>query len=123
MAGLGPTETGVIAVSCHCGKTKFEVPHLPENIGRCNCSICSRLGTLWAYYPPDQVNLTHVTTTTSYIWGDKMMAIHHCTTCGCTTHWTNLDDPAASKIGVNARMFIDIDLDTIPIRQIDGASY
>ncbi len=114
----------MINAKCHCGAISLSVPDLPENLGRCNCSICSRLGSLWAYYPSHSIDLTAANEVSkAYVWGDKMLNIHHCPTCGCTTHWSNRIDPSAPKIGVNARMFEDIDISNIPLREIDGASF
>ena len=43
--------------ACHCGAVRFTIPAAPESVTDCNCSICRRLGTLWAYYSPTQVML------------------------------------------------------------------
>ena len=39
----------MIAGSCHCGAVKIAVAEAPATVTSCNCSICRRLGTLWAY--------------------------------------------------------------------------
>ncbi len=106
--------------SCHCGNVRIEVGRPPEWVGECNCSICLRLATLMAYYPPADVSISGETA--RYIWGDRCIAIHHCPTCGCTTHWENLM-PEPDKMGVNARMldgFADMKVER---RKIDGASF
>ncbi|HEY4071265.1 MAG TPA: GFA family protein [Sphingomicrobium sp.] len=88
--------------SCHCGAVRIEVPSAPEWLGSCNCSICRRTGTLMAYYPDDGgVRITGETT--RYIWGDRMIALHHCPTCGCFTHWDSTGE-SHGKVGVNARL-------------------
>jgi hypothetical protein len=112
----------MIAGSCHCGAVHIAVPEAPTQITSCNCSICRRLGTLWAYYRPDQVTLTHAAgATEAYVWGDKMLALRRCATCGCVTHWEPIGQAPADRMGVNARL-LDIPLDGIPIRMFDGAS-
>ena len=88
--------------SCHCGAVRVVVPSAPEWIGSCNCSICTKLGSLFAYYPDDgSVRLAGETA--RYIWGDKMIALHHCPTCGCATHWDSLGEKFG-RMGVNARL-------------------
>jgi len=44
--------------SCHCGGTTFELSEAPQEVTRCTCSFCSKRGSLWAYYKPEQFRLT-----------------------------------------------------------------
>ena len=60
-AGLGWT---MLEASCHCGAVQIEVAARPQQLTSCNCSLCRRLGTLWAYYHPDRVRITRGTGTT-----------------------------------------------------------
>ena len=88
--------------SCHCGKVRIEVPAAPEWVGSCNCSICRRTGALVAYYPDDGgVRVTGETM--PYIWGDRMIALHHCPICFCFTDWRSTGE-SYGKVGVNARL-------------------
>lgn len=110
-----------VAGSCHCGAVTIAVAEAPAIVTSCNCSICRRLGTLWAYYRPAQVTITGPTDT--YIWGDRMLALHHCATCGCTTHWEDIRESPDDRMGVHARLLDLPDLAAIPVRFNDGASY
>ena len=113
----------MIHASCHCGAVKLEVPSAPENVASCNCSICSKIGVLWSYYSPKEVQITTPRENIdTYIWGDKMLQFCRCKTCGCTTHWESILDEEYDRMGVNARMMSGIDLENIPLRKIDGAS-
>ena len=88
--------------SCHCGVVKIAVPHAPEWVGSCNCSICRKLGSLVAYYPDDgSVRVTGETV--PYIWGDRMIALHHCPTCACFIHWESTGE-SYGRVGVSARL-------------------
>ncbi len=112
-----------VKASCHCGAVRFEVAEAPTEIVSCNCSICRRNGTLWAYYHPDQVRFGDApNATATYIQGDRMLALHHCRTCGCTTHWVSIMPDYTHRMGVNARLF-EMDIGGIPVRLNDGASY
>lgn len=91
-----------VAGSCHCGKVRIEAPSAPEWVGSCNCSICRRLGTLMAYYPDDG-SLRVEGETVAYIQGDRMIALHHCPVCACTTHWVSTGE-SYGRVGVNARL-------------------
>ena len=45
----------MLFATCHCGAVGVEIPGPPQAVTNCNCSICRRLGALWAYYPAGQV--------------------------------------------------------------------
>ena len=109
-----------VSGSCHCGAVKIEVPEAPTEVSSCNCSICSKIGGLWGYYDPAEVDFQGETA--RYIWGDRMLALHHCPHCGVTIAWTPLD-PDYRRMGVNARVLEGIDLAAIPVREVDGASF
>ena len=40
--------------SCHCGAVTIRVPHPPEWVGSCNCSLCSKTGWLVANAIPSK---------------------------------------------------------------------
>jgi hypothetical protein len=106
--------------SCHCGAVKIDVERAPTEVTSCNCSICRRLGTLWAYYAPTSVTVTGQTTT--YRWGDKTIDFHRCTTCGCTTHWSPLPERTQDRMGINARLLHPDVVAAARVRRLDGAS-
>ena len=106
--------------SCHCGAVRITLNDEPAEASECNCSICSRLGSLWHYASPAQITVEGPLQ--GYVQGDRTLTTWRCQDCGCVTHWTALD-PAYTRMGVNLRMFprsLWIDL---PRRHIDGASY
>ena len=103
---------------CHCGAVKLEVECAPTELTSCNCSICRRLGTLWAYYAPAQVRV--VGNTVTYRWGDKTIDFHHCAGCGCTTHWSQVD-PTRERMGINARLMEPAVVAAARVRLLDGA--
>jgi hypothetical protein len=111
--------------SCHCGATKFEVTAAPSSVKRCTCSICSKLGTLWAYYQPEDFKLQEQPSCeATYRWSSKMVAFKFCPACGCSTYtetfgWAT-GDGGKPMIAVNARLFDDLDLDAVQIEVIDG---
>jgi hypothetical protein len=109
----------MVEATCHCGAVKLEVPRAPTELTSCNCSICRRLGTLWTYFTPSEVRVTGPTAT--YRWGDKMLDLHRCHTCGCITHWSPVD-PAGQRMGVNARLMDPAIVDAARVRHLDGAS-
>lgn len=115
---------GKIESACHCGGVKLIIAdEQPATLTSCNCSICRRHGGLFAYYSSAKVTVVaEPGATHEYVWGDKMLAFVRCSQCGCLTHWRGLDPKSGSdKMGVNARLFTNVDIDKIRVRRFDGA--
>jgi hypothetical protein len=112
----------MIEASCHCGAVRLQIATPPETLTDCNCSICRRLGVLWAYYAPHQVAIiAEPGEIGAYRWGDKSLAFHHCRSCGCTTHWAPLPHRDQGRMGVNARLMDPAVLAAARVRRLDGA--
>ncbi len=113
----------MLTATCHCGAVRVDVPRRPRSLTDCNCSICRRYGTLWAYYKAAKVRVHGAPgSTTWYSWGEKTIRFVRCRTCGCITHWEPVRRQAASRFGVNARNFEPGALGPVRIRRLDGAS-
>ena len=106
-----------VSGSCHCGAVRIEVPWAPEWVGSCDCSLCSKLGWLVAYYADDEVSVTGETV--AYVWGDRMIGIHHCPTCGTGTHWKTLGEDFG-KMGVHARLLDGFEVKGAATCSFDG---
>ena len=112
----------MLTATCHCGDIRVTVPRKPRRLTRCNCSICHRLGTLWAYYPADRVKIEAKRgATDEYVWGDKMLKFVRCKSCGCVTHWAPLKVADTSRVGVNAGGLERNAVEGIRVRRFDGA--
>ena len=109
--------------SCQCVAVRLTAPHPPEWVGACNCSLCRKTAWLVAYYPDDAVTVEGETI--AYVWGDRMIGIHHCPICGCGTHWKTLGEGGAEgepgRMGVHARLLDGFDETTVEIRYFDNA--
>ena len=111
-----------LAGSCHCGAVRLVLPRRPRTLTACNCSICRRYGTLWAYYRADTVRIEHGRgATAEYRWGERSLRFVHCARCACVTHWESVRGTRASRMGVNARLFELEALGEVRIRRLDGA--
>ncbi|HEY0413457.1 MAG TPA: GFA family protein [Allosphingosinicella sp.] len=107
-----------VAGSCHCGAVRLEVTYAPLWVGMCNCSLCRKLAWLVAYYPDAEVRVEGETT--AYVWGDRMIGIHHCRICGCGTHWQTLGEDFG-RMGINARLLDGFDPAAVEVRPLDNA--
>ncbi len=116
--------TQLIESSCHCGAVKLQIEgDIPEALTSCNCSLCRRYGDLMAYYSPAKVKIfAESGATDEYIWGDKSIATVRCSNCGCFSHWKSLDPNQNDRMGVNARLFTNVEIEKIRIRHFDGAN-
>ena len=94
-----PTSTS----TCHCKAIKLTFPTPTEKLNECHCTICRRYGALWAYYNPKDVQIEGPKTDT-YQYGEKRIDFHRCPSCGCMTHWADVQDENASEMGVNCNM-------------------
>lgn len=112
----------MIKAQCHCGNVELSFKQLPESYTICNCSICRRYAVKWIYFTPSDVEISEKIPTTEYIWGDKMIAFHHCSTCGCVSHYTGLPDSGVDKIAINANLLEHPQLlKELVIRKFNGA--
>jgi hypothetical protein len=113
----------MLTATCHCGAVRLDVPRKPRTLTSCNCSICRRYGTLWAYYNASEVKVAAARgATNDYAWGDKSLKFVRCRTCGCVTHWAAMNPNEGSRMGVNARNFEPGTIASIRVRRLDGAS-
>jgi hypothetical protein len=111
----------VIEASCHCGAVRLTIESAPAEVTDCNCSICRRYGTLWAYYSPRQVRILPPDGATDiYMWDDRSLEFHRCKNCGCVTHWAPVDI-TRDRMGVNARMMNPAVITQARVRHLDGA--
>lgn len=108
--------------SCHCGAVRLTLPSAPDKATRCNCSMCRRIGAVYAYFEFGTVRIEgHPENTEAYIWGDRTLRTVRCSQCGCATHWEPLEDEPGARMGVNLNNFPPGILDTVHIRRFDGA--
>jgi len=106
---------------CHCGDISLSTDQAPPHLTSCNCSICHRLGAVWAYYLTDEVSIESEGELDTYRWGKQSITYHRCRRCGCTTHYSAKRKDGTPRIAINARMAPLDTLETIPLRYFDGA--
>ena len=108
--------------SCHCQKVKFELLIKPSQLTECNCSICYRIGAIWAHADESEILIScDENDFINYSWGDKSIKFFSCKTCGCTTHWKNVDLQESARMAVNTRMVDQASINDIKVRHFDGA--
>ncbi len=110
----------MIEGSCHCGKVRWTLDGIPESATACNCTVCRRYGTLWAYgYDGEDIHLSGPCK--AYIRGDSI-EFHFCTNCGCVACWRaqEADTDGRRRIAVNLRLAEPEHVAQVPIRHFEG---
>src|SRR5678815_1650489 len=102
--------------SCHCGAVRWRFEGVPEAAAACNCSICRRLGALWAY-DNEGGKLSVEGETHFYIWNRKWLEFHFCPRCACVIHWRSVDSKKGPgrPIGFNLRLAAFEEVKDIPL--------
>ena len=111
---------------CHCGKVSVSVPALPVEITRCNCSLCTKTGAVWAYYDPGEVAVTTDAPLASYVRGDMAepcLATDRCNDCGSIVRWRAIVALDVPRMGVNMNLFDPAAIAGIEVRAVDGRSW
>jgi hypothetical protein len=109
--------------SCHCGAVRFEVElDLAAPLGRCNCSICTKLGVAGALVKPAAFRLLAGEDATAvYVWGAQISRRHFCRTCGVLCFGRGyLEEVGGDYVSVNANALDGIELTELPVQYWDG---
>jgi hypothetical protein len=107
--------------SCHCGKVAFEVEGEINGALACNCSICSRKGSLLWFVPREKLKSPEEAAST-YTFNKHVIKHRFCPTCGIHPYGEGVDPKGNPMAAINLRCLEDIDLAAIPVQNFDGRS-
>jgi len=109
--------------SCHCGNIAFEVEGELSGALACNCSICSRKGSLLWFVPRDKLQLlTPENAMSTYTFNKHVIQHRFCPTCGMHPFGEGVDPKGNRMAAINIRCLENIDLDAVPVNHFDGRS-
>lgn len=109
--------------SCHCGKVAFEVEGELQGAMSCNCSICSRKGSLLWFVPQGNMRLrTAEEAAGTYTFNKHVIKHRFCTTCGIHPYGEGVDPQGNRIAAINIRCLENIALDSVPVHHFDGRS-
>jgi len=109
--------------SCHCGKIAFTVDGEITSALACNCSICSRKGTLLWFVPSEHVKLlTPRENITTYLFNKHIIKHQFCAVCGVQPFGEAIDSKGKPTFAINIRCIEDIDPLAVPVHHYDGKS-
>ena len=107
--------------SCHCGNVKFEAEGEIKSVMACNCSICSRKGSLLWFIPRDNFKLVSGEPAT-YTFNKHFIKHRFCPTCGIHPYAEAADKSGKPMAAINTRCLEGVDLAALPVKQFDGRS-
>ena len=114
-----PTYTG----SCPCGRIAFDVEGTIDSALACNCSICSRKGSLLWFVPRDRLKLqTAEDAASTYEFNKHVIKHRFCPTCGIHPYGEGADPKGNAMAAINLRCIENLDLASIPVHHFDGRS-
>ncbi len=109
--------------SCHCQAVKFKVDLDLAGALQCNCSICSKLGAVWAFAPRAKLELqSGAESLGDYQFGKKRLHHRRCTHCGIETFAEGVAPDGTATVGVNLRCLKGVEVDKLTPKQYDGRS-
>ena len=107
--------------SCHCGQVAFEVEGEIDSALSCNCSICSRRGSLLWFVPRDDLTLLGPEDAAStYTFNEQVIKHNFCPTCGIHPYGEGVDPKGNRVAAINLRCIEGVDLAAIPVHHFDG---
>jgi hypothetical protein len=108
--------------SCHCGAVKFEASVDTASGTACNCSVCTKVGSIGTIVRPDAFTLlSGERNLTAYEWGGKTAKRYFCKTCGVTCFSRgHLEQLGGDYVALNLNAFDDIDPAEVNVGYWDG---
>jgi hypothetical protein len=109
------------AGSCHCRRIRFEAEGEIDQGASCNCSICSRKGSLLWFLPRSSFRLlTPEDAASTYTFNKHVIQHRFCPTCGIHTHGEGKDRSGNPIAAVNLRCVEGLDLKRLKVVEFDG---
>jgi len=106
---------------CHCGEVRYETTTDLAAVAACNCSICTKRGTLWTFVGADQFALrSGEECLTDYQFNKKI--IHHlfCSVCGVESFARGKAPDGSDMVAVNVRCLDGVDVAGLTPTPFDG---
>ena len=108
--------------SCHCGKVKLSFSGEFGPAISCNCSICSRRGSLLWFAPRDSLQVSGEEHLATYTFNKHAIRHRFCKTCGILPFGEGTDAKGNRTAAINIRCIEDFDFSKVPLHHYDGRS-
>lgn len=108
---------------CHCGAVRYSVEVDLANPITCNCSYCSKRGSILAFAPAGNFALEKgESSLTEYRFNTKRIAHLFCSTCGMQSFGRGAMPDGTEMVAVNVRCLDGVDPNTLTTQEFDGRS-
>jgi hypothetical protein len=109
---------------CHCGRVRYAVTTALTPVISCNCSICSKRGSLLTFVPPDQFEHTKGSDAdlTEYRFNKHVVRHLFCPVCGILSYGKGTTPDGKQMVAINVRCLDDVDVKALEITEFDGRS-
>jgi hypothetical protein len=108
--------------SCHCGKVVIEFEGDIDNALSCNCSICSRRGSLLWFTARDSMTVTGEQELSTYTFNKHVIKHRFCRHCGILPFGEGTDPKGNRTAAINIRCLENFDFTKVPVHHYDGRS-
>jgi len=110
---------------CHCGAVRYHVSlDLSQPAITCNCSICTRGGTVLSFVPSTSFTLDQgEDALTKYQFNKRHIDHLFCKTCGIKSFARGKTPDGNEMVAINVRCLDDVDLAQVPTHAVDGKSF
>jgi hypothetical protein len=108
--------------SCHCGAVKFSFEGEFGAALSCNCSICSRKGSLLWFAPREALKVIGDNELATYTFNKHVIHHRFCKTCGVQPFGEGTDPKGNRMAAINIRCLEDFDFTQVPVQPFDGKS-
>jgi hypothetical protein len=108
---------------CHCGKVRFNVEIDLSHPITCNCSYCTKRGSILAFTPVENFALESGEQDLSeYRFNTKAIQHLFCANCGMESFGRGTGPDGREMVAVNVRCLDGVDLDQLRPQLHDGRS-
>lgn len=116
-------ETKRYSGGCHCGAVRYEVTTDLAQVATCNCSICTKGGTMLSFVGEESFKLlSGQDSLTQYNFNRNVIDHLFCKTCGIRSFARGRTPDGNAMVAINVRCLDDVDLGSIETLQYDGRS-
>jgi hypothetical protein len=121
LGGAPMPESKTFTGGCHCGKVRYEATSDLSRVMQCNCSICSKKGTLISPVAKDQFRLLSGESELADYQFNKHV-IHHlfCRTCGVQSFSRGKTQDGREMFAINVRCLDGVDPAALTITPFNG---
>lgn len=108
---------------CHCGKVRFKVDVDLASPITCNCSYCTKRGSVLAFAPAEGFVLEQgADSLTEYKFNTRTIEHLFCASCGMESFARGAKPDGTRMVAVNVRCLDNVDIDAIVPHKVDGRS-